>query len=225
MTIYQIDGRTWRTPLTAQAPADHGTARLRLSHYRGIYHHEGVDGFEFYQTKHWLPVVRLEQRHGRRWETWMVDDPKHWNGMREAVADLPPGRILVAGLGLGLMLHHMAVEPRFTAITVVEANPDVVALIQPTLPADPRVRIQVGDFYHHIEGVAYFGLRATTTYDAVLWDLAVGTPDETRRCMLKGWALVGAHLPGVPLVQFGVRRQRATEGPPLSAGGTTAAQP
>ena len=194
-----IDGRQWTTPLTHLPPTTVGTARLSRSNYRGLYHYEGIEGFAYWQTKHWLPVRGLQQKHGRKWQTWMVDDPVHWNGMREAVSDLPDGKILVAGLGLGLMLHHMAQDPRFTAITVVEYNPDVIALIQPTLPPDPRVTIVPGDFYR------YLASRAPAV-DGVLWDLAVGKPHETLPAMMRGEVLVRLHLGAVPLVMFGIRR-------------------
>lgn len=200
MTLLEIDGRTWRTPLTALPLTRVSTARLFRTHYRGAYTHEGFEGYEYYKTRGWLPVTGLQLREGRRWNTWMVDDPVHWKGMRAAVADLPDGRILVAGLGLGLMLHHMALDQRFSAITVIERNPDVVALIRPTLPADPRVEILVDDFYQ------YLRRPATPAPDGVLWDLGVGGPDDTFATFMIGHASVRHALGAVPLVQFGLRR-------------------
>lgn len=198
--ILTIDGRNWRTPLTNHPLITVGTARLQKKHYRGVYHYEGVEGYEFYQTKGWLPVIGLQQKHGRHWHTWMVDDPLHWNGMRESVSDLPSGQIYVAGLGLGLMLHHMSVEPRFTDITVVEQNPDVVELIRPTLPDDSRVRIVTDNFYRFIQ--------EHPVPDGILWDLAVGKPHETALEMFKGRVLIELAYDSVPLVQFGIRRKQ-----------------
>ena len=207
MNLIDIDGRRWSTPLTAVELRTVGTARLRQSHYRGMYHANGVNGYEYWQTRYWLPVTSLQLKEGRRWNTWMVDDPVHWWGMREAVADLPAGRILVAGLGLGLMLHHMARQPRFTTITVVEQNPDVITLIRPTLPENDRVQIYDGDFYRWIERASANGV----TYDGILWDLAVGDPEDTRGDLLRGMALCALHLPGVPLRQFGIRKTPAPD--------------
>lgn len=202
LPVRTIDGRTWRTPLTDQPLRTVRTARLKKTHYRGTYHNEGIGGFEFWRTGAWLPVVALQQKHGRRWKTWMVDDPVHWDGMREAVSDLPAGRVLVAGLGLGLMLHHMKEQPRFERITVVELNPDVVELILPTLPEDDRVEIVVGDFYEFLQD-------ANGKYDSVLWDLAVGTPEQTFADLVGAQALVRMFMGGsVPLVQFGLRRTK-----------------
>lgn len=195
--ILDIDGGAWTTPLTA-APLDTvGDARLRRRHYRGTYRLEAVNGFEYYRTRRWLPVTALQIREGRRWAIWMVDDPLHWFGMREAVEKLPAGRILVAGLGLGLMLHHMAPEPRFREIVVVERSPDVASLIRPTLPDDPRVRIVLDDYYDHI--------RAASRPDGILWDLAVGGPAETMADFIKARALSYLAFGDVPMVQFGIR--------------------
>jgi spermidine synthase len=170
---------------------------------------EGVGGFEFYRIKGRLPVTGLQQRgDDGRWHTWMVDDPLHLDGMREAVADLPDGRILVAGLGLGLMLHHMAAQPRFTAITVVELNADVIALVRPTLPVDPRVTIVEGDYYAYIHTASCADWPRVTTFDGVLWDLAVGKPEQAAPEMFRGEVLTAIELPGIPLVQFGYRRQK-----------------
>lgn len=200
MRVFQ--GRAWKTPLTAVPLRTVGTARLHRVNYRGIYHMNGVDGSEFYRAHGWMPVTVLQQRTKQSWKTWMVDDPVHWLGMREAVEDLPSGKILVAGLGLGLMLHHMATEPRFTAITVVERNPDVTALIRPTLPTDDRVAIISGnDFYDHLH-------NTTEVYDGILWDLAVGTQQETVGDFTRASVFCHVMAPESKLVRFGLRRPR-----------------
>jgi hypothetical protein len=196
-----IDGRSWRTPLTAQPLRTVGSARLTRKHYRGVYVYEGFDGYEFYQARGWLPVTGLQRRYGRHWMTWMVDDPLHWDGMREAVSRLPSGRILVAGLGLGLMLHHMSQDARFSSIEVIEQEADVRNLIEPTLPPDARRRIIISDFYAYIEAAARLG----TAYDGILWDLGVGGVQETQPQVMRGRILCEVYQPRAALVQFGVR--------------------
>jgi predicted membrane-bound spermidine synthase len=44
------------------------------------------------------------------------------------------GRVLVAGLGLGMIIHAAASKPEVTEIVVIEKSADVIALIEPTLP-------------------------------------------------------------------------------------------
>jgi hypothetical protein len=199
----EIDGRTWRTPLTGVEACESGNARLKPVAYArgGYYRLEGQGGYEFFYVKGGrLPVMSLQRRvPGRKqWRTWMVDDPLHWRAMRELVLRLPAGRLLVAGLGLGLFAHHLLLErPDITDVEVVEIDPDVIALVAPTLPADPRLRINEGDYYDRI--------RAGSPPDAVLWDLAVGNQEQTKPDFVKAFVLTAACLPGTPLFCFGLR--------------------
>lgn len=55
------------------------------------------------------------------------------------------GDVLVAGLGLGLILHPIAAKGLVTSITVVEVSPDVIALVAPSLP--PQVRVVQDDIF------------------------------------------------------------------------------
>jgi SAM-dependent methyltransferase len=58
------------------------------------------------------------------------------------------GRVLIAGLGLGLVLQAVARKPDVTAVLVVEISPDVLALVRPHYAAMPwahKVEIEQGD--------------------------------------------------------------------------------
>ncbi len=55
------------------------------------------------------------------------------------------GRVLLGGLGLGMILHPIAAKPQVTSVTVLEVNRDVIELVGPTVPsyvdAVPRLRL------------------------------------------------------------------------------------
>jgi predicted membrane-bound spermidine synthase len=55
------------------------------------------------------------------------------------------GKVLVAGLGIGLILHAIRRKEEVTEITVVEKNPDVLLLVGHSLP--PRIRTFIGDIF------------------------------------------------------------------------------
>jgi hypothetical protein len=55
-------------------------------------------------------------------------------------------RVLVNGLGLGVVVHGALTYGNIGHIDVVESNPDVIALVAPYLPED-RVTIHLGDAY------------------------------------------------------------------------------
>lgn len=212
-----VPAREWSTPLTG-VTGQHGNARLRQTTYaRGLYPMEGIDGFEYVRVRGpgRMPVTTLQRREyvtgsrnvTPRWNTWMVDDPLHWYGMRQRVMALPPGRLLVAGLGLGLFAHHLLERPDITSVEVVEIDPDVIALVAPTLPDHPDLTIVEADFYMHLRRFQRDGWPMP---DAVLWDLAVGGPDDTRADFYRSLAEVTFNLPGVHLSQFGLRGNKQT---------------
>ena len=178
---------------------------------------EGIEGFEFVKVeKARLPVTMLQRREfshrygngsrATKWKTWMVDDPLHWFGMRERVMSLPPGKLLVAGLGLGLFAHHLMARPDITEVLVIEIDLDVINLILPTLPDHPNLTVMQGDFYEF----AAKSKGAIWQPDAVLWDLAVGGPDETRGDFYRGLAATVTAFPNAHLSQFGLRDNKQT---------------
>lgn len=197
-----IQIRSWRTPLTAAEARTVGEARLRhVRKTRGVYRFEGTKGFEFYQVTKPFSCAILERRkssRGKSWQQWMTDDPLHWVAMRKLCNRLPAGRILVAGLGLGLMAHHLVRRRDIQRIQIVELSADVIQLISPTLPEDDRIEIKNDDFYNYIRR------PSAKSNEAVLWDLAVGQPNETKDDFIYSFVQVAGNL-GLPLYQFGLR--------------------
>lgn len=59
----------------------------------------------------------------------------HW------IAQAAFGRVLIAGLGLGMVPYHLAQLSRVDQIDIVEINPDVIQLVHPRI-SHPKIRIQ-----------------------------------------------------------------------------------
>jgi spermidine synthase len=57
------------------------------------------------------------------------------------------GDVLIAGLGLGMILHPILEKPEVERVTVVEKFPDVIALISPTLPTTTKLAVVAGDIF------------------------------------------------------------------------------
>lgn len=73
-------------------------------------------------------------------KTVMSDTPmerltNHW------IAQAAFGRVLIAGLGLGMVPYHLAQLSRVDQIDIVEINPDVIQLVHPRI-SHPKIRIQ-----------------------------------------------------------------------------------
>jgi len=81
------------------------------------------------------------------------------------------GRVLVAGLGLGMILHHPLEDPAVTDLTVVEKSQDVIDLISPTLQS-PKLNILNADI---------FTWRPTqgAQFDTIYFDIWPNISDES----------------------------------------------
>lgn len=55
------------------------------------------------------------------------------------------GRVLIGGLGLGMVVHPILRKPEVEHVTIVEIDSDVVALVGPSVEAAGRVRIVQAD--------------------------------------------------------------------------------
>lgn len=51
------------------------------------------------------------------------------------------GRVLVSGLGLGCVVRGLLARQEVEHITCLENSPDVLAMVQPHMPTDPRLTI------------------------------------------------------------------------------------
>ena len=89
-----------------------------------------------------LPIKRL--RINRKMS--MVDDPPRWWATEEH-ATCCYGHVVVAGLGLGLIVHALAACPDVERTTVVEADPNVTTLVQLYLPRSAKIEVVAGDFW------------------------------------------------------------------------------
>ena len=64
---------------------------------------------------------------------WMTDMPEELEQIAGVIHDMEPvGRVLVGGLGLGLLPTSIRAAPFADSITVVEKSPDVIKLCRPT---------------------------------------------------------------------------------------------
>lgn len=72
------------------------------------------------------------------------------------------GHVLIAGLGLGMILHPIAAKSDVTKITVVEKSPDVVKLVGASLPK--KVEVVTADIFDWTP-------EKGTKFDALYFDI------------------------------------------------------
>ena len=144
-----------------------GSAKIsHIRYHEGYYMMEGVDGFLLYRVNtRGIPVTVLSIDGNEV----MVDDPMHWLGMQR-LAEHSSGNVLVCGLGLGLIVHHLCNNKNVARIDVAELNKDVISLVKPLLPRDSRVNV------FHMDASSDVLLRKG--YDTVIIDLLVKEGDD-----------------------------------------------
>lgn len=57
------------------------------------------------------------------------------------------GKVLIGGLGLGMVLKCLLEKPDVTKVVIVEQSPDVIKLVAPAYTNDPRVTIVNSDIF------------------------------------------------------------------------------
>lgn len=125
----------YRTPCADYPLMTSGKARLvRYTQEPGAHWSVGVKGSSFIHLDEAIDVTHLQTNEDGDWRTWMVDDPVHWYGLKEYAERIRGPRVLVGGLGLGMILHILKDRHDITCIDVVDRNPDVIHLIAPFLP-------------------------------------------------------------------------------------------
>lgn len=87
------------------------------------------------------------------------------------------GNILVAGLGLGMILHPILDKDSVTNVTVVEKYADVITLIRPTIP-HPKLTLINADIY---EWKPSKGIK----YDCIYFDIWAEQSTDTLEDMKK----------------------------------------
>lgn len=178
----------WHTPATDYPEKQVGSARIKHGFYNyGYFHNYGVRGYKFFEVTKQIPVTSLEikDEKSKIWHTWMVDDPPHFWSMQDYARN-SAGRVLVAGLGLGLVVHELLnnitnskVLSDVDSITVVERNKDVIDLIYPLLPKAEGIKFQIinKDFYDFIH-------EYEEDFDRIIVDLwTSGSIEETKRIL------------------------------------------
>ena len=187
---------SWETPATKYPLSKNGKARLARSSYRrGFYIMEGVRGYDYFTVKKPIPVTSLLV--GK--DTWMVDDPLHWYGMQD-LAKAARGRVLVAGLGLGLVIHALETNKSVTNIDAVEIDMDVINLITPLIKMR-KTNIINDDFWRYL-------YKTEETYDTCILDIWVYEESDRIRTgynMLAAIGSVSTRYPSAKIYVWGIR--------------------
>lgn len=138
----------WRIETFEVSKADSDMSRIR-----SIMHpEEFVEAGTYKRLTRGQPVVMSNTRMERN--------------TNRPILRMATGRVLINGLGLGMVPVAILAKPELTELWIVEKSPDVIALTGPTITKDPRVKLVNADAF---EWSAPKGMK----FDAVwhdIWD-------------------------------------------------------
>jgi len=106
---------------------------------------------------------------------WMSDTPQeyftHWN----LIVRVRGPNVLIAGLGLGLFVHLLALRKDILKIVIVEKSPEIIKMVSPYLPEGPEIVVVNGDFLEEIFKL----LKSEEKFNTIICDIWKGIDEES----------------------------------------------
>jgi len=124
---------------------------------------------------------------------WMSDSPFEYWGMWQFAGRVKPGRVLLGGLGLGILANFLAMREDIKEVVVVELSPEVIKMISPYL--HPKVKVLQGDFAKLMVELSRKGEK----FDSIVADIFKGVAEEKElyedvRMTMEDWFPEAQHL-------------------------------
>ena len=119
--------------------------------------------FWFNEYHDLVPGVYTRLRDNKKQETIMTDTPMEIRSNMYFVA-AAHGKVLIAGLGLGLILMSIQDKEDVESICVVEIHKEIIDLVTKQLPLNDKVKIIHADIFK-------FNLKKGTKFDIIYFDI------------------------------------------------------
>ena len=92
------------------------------------------------------PGIYTRLKHEKSWDPMMSDTPAEIRDHLEIIRKAH-GRVLLNGLGLGVVLKAILNKPEVTHVDVVEINQDIINLVWPTYKDNPKITLHHADAF------------------------------------------------------------------------------
>lgn len=201
--ILKID--SWRTPATIYPRKRCGDFRIADASYKkgNIFELNGIKGYNYFVCGETLHLTVLEERTKKGWKTWMIDSPVEWYGNKDFAEWVDGDNVLIAGLGLGLIIHRLVELKRNFNITVVEIAQEIIDLVEKYLPIE--VEMICGNF-HKI-------LPELPEFDTVIADMWTGKGSDCGADMTQTIQELNEHQPSATKLIWGMKYWQKPQGP------------
>jgi len=97
----------------------------------------------------------------------MSDSPNEYYWMWALSSRANGGKVLVGGLGLGILTNILALRRDVEAITVVEIVPEIIKMVKPYLSSYVPIEVVEGDFFKEVPKLS----EESRQFDVVIVDL------------------------------------------------------
>lgn len=162
----------------------------------GLYAMQGRGRFYFHTEPINLTVLVEGQK------VWFTDEPRQMYALAEIGLFRAQGRVVVGGLGLGLIHYFLRANPNVTSVITIERGQELQALVWPYVKLGDLV---IGDFYDVLPTLA-------GTVDTIITDFIFGyQADETWRQLKEQQAFCHQYCPGALFLEHGYQRQLDAE--------------
>lgn len=186
---------SWETPASRIFPACSGNITIiKKTVKKGMnMRMDGVLGYDEYLAAADFIITVIYEGDDPD-NIWMSDSPFEYYSMWELVAKTKPGRVLVGGLGLGILANLLANREDITEVVVVERSDDVIRLIRPYL--NRKVRLVHDDFLQAMRKLSVAGEK----FDTVISDIYATCGESDRelfedvRMNMEDWFMSAKHL-------------------------------
>lgn len=136
-------------------------------------------------------------------KVWFTDEPRNMYALAEIGLFRAHGRVIVGGLGLGLIHHFLGLNPAVTSILTIERGCELKDMVWPYLNPYRRGELVIGDFYEELPKYEA---------DTVIVDFIFGYQNEATWRELEGQReFCQTHLPKALFLEHGYQRKMDAE--------------
>lgn len=191
---YVVD--RWSTVASRYPRASDGEWRIETARKEAGIYRMG-DWASFYYLSGPIDLTMLKEGS----KVWFTDEPRQLYALSEIGLFRAWGRVVVGGLGLGLIHHFLRMNPNVTECITIERAAELERLVWPYMEYG---RLIVGDFYEVLPALARDGHEVET----IITDFITGYQGEATWAELENQRnFCRQHFPNALFLEHGWQRR------------------
>ena len=190
----------WRTVASDYPRAAEGAWSITSRRQEAGLYRMGERGAFYYAPE---PIDLTVLSEGER--VWFTDEPRQMYALAEIGLFRARGRVIVGGLGLGLIHHFLRMNPNVSTVLTVERAPELRSLVWPHVQYGELLR---GDFYEVLPRLS----RERQWADTIITDFIFGyQTEETWHQLEEQRRFCAEHFPAAQFLEHGYQARMDAE--------------